>query len=106
MACKNKGILRSFFGCSLGCCQRFIGACYLMWFIQTGPDLETNTSRRDSRRNDWMRAWKSRAHSGSQSTPSVQYRSTSQSRERATKPPMLLTVHVEFKCHPKLLAGG
>lgn len=106
MACKNKGVLRSFSGCSLGCCQCFIGVCYLMWFMQPGPDLESNTSRRDSHRNDWKGAWKSRAHSGGQLTPSVQYRSTSLCRERTTKPPMLLTVHVGFKCHPKLLADG
>lgn len=99
---KIKGVPRSFFGC----CQLFIGACYLMWFVQTGLDLKSNTSRHDSGRNDWKGAWKSRAHSGSQSTPSVHYRSTSQCRKRTTKVPMLLTVHVEFKCHPKLLADG
>lgn len=91
---KIKEVPRSFFGCSLGRCQRFIGAFYLMWFMQTGSDLKSNTSRHDSGRNDWKGAWKSGAHSGSQSAPSVQYRSTSQCRERTTKPPMLLTVHV------------
>lgn len=106
MACKNKGVSRSFFGCSLGCCQRFIDVCYLMWFMQTGPDLVSNTSLCNSNRNDWKGTWKSRAHSGSQWTPSVQYRSTSLCQGRTTKPPRLLTVNVEFKCYLKLLADG
>lgn len=51
---------------SFGCCQHFFGICFLMWLVKTVSYLKSNTSRFYSRKNDWKGAWKSEAHSGSQ----------------------------------------
>lgn len=53
------------------CCQHFFGNSCLMWFVQTVSDWKSNTSHQYSFRNNWKGAWKSVAHSRTQTTTSV-----------------------------------
>lgn len=98
-------VLRSCFGH----CQNFFGVCCLMWSVKTVSYLKSNTSRRYSRKNDWKGAWKSEAHSGSQTRTFVLYVHLSITDKHlglTRKPQILLMVYLSSKCLDPLAEGS
>lgn len=53
--------------------ELFFAICCLMWLVRTVSYLKSDTSHLYSRKNDWKGAWKSGAHSGSQTRTLVLY---------------------------------
>ena len=92
-------VLRS----SFGHCQHFSGVCCLMWLVKTVSYLKSNTSRPYSRKNDWSGAWKSEAHSSSQTRTFALYVHLNIIADKhlglTCKPQMLLMVYLNIKCH-------
>lgn len=94
---------------SFGHCQHFFGVCCLMWLVKTVSHLKSNTSRLYSRKNDWKGAWKSEAHSRSQTRTLVLYvhlNITDKHLCLTSRLQMLLMVYLNSKCLQDPLTKG